>query len=237
MWGLYGWLLTKGQIVYVNAKYENPDFIAIYPEIYHGNQAGANTVVRYILNTPGVMGSPTADGGFLPGPVVFNPDDKIYVFSRIFDTFGVDDGHILFLPILNLHLFKDQKKKRTKKCVFVGKGQDRGLHPKDCIPIDRKFATDQKALASLLNECEVMYGYDPVSAMYEVARLCGCRIVLLQTKYSRDEWSKYEPGMNGISWGKDEGVPLETKGFRQHYNSLRSLFSRKLNRFIEETQK
>ena len=57
MWGLYGWLLAKGQIAYVNATYENPDFVAIYPEIYHGNPTGANTVVRYILNkTPIVTG-------------------------------------------------------------------------------------------------------------------------------------------------------------------------------------
>jgi len=33
MWGLYGALLLKGQIIHSNAKYKDSNFIAIYPEI------------------------------------------------------------------------------------------------------------------------------------------------------------------------------------------------------------
>jgi len=239
MWGLYGWLLAKGQIVYVNAKYEDRNFIAIYPEIYHGNPAGANIVVRYILNKPGVM----ANFG-TAGPTTFEKTDRIFVFSKIFDTFGVDDDHLMFLPVLNLHLFKDHGKKRTKKCVFFGKyGSVSNLkvhysHPKDCIPIDRKFATDQKALADLLNECQVMYGYDSVSAMYEVARLCGCRVVIIPDgSYTKKEFSQYEPGMNGISWDVKEKVELDVKKFRKHYIKMIKLFDRKMDRFIALTQR
>ena len=50
-WGLYGALLAKGQIVYPNAKFDDPNFVAIYPEIYNGNPAGANTVARYIMRS------------------------------------------------------------------------------------------------------------------------------------------------------------------------------------------
>ncbi|MBI4058103.1 hypothetical protein HY405_02235 [Candidatus Microgenomates bacterium] len=69
MWGLYGWLLAKGQIVNVNLKYPDPNFIAIYPEVYQGNPIGANTVVRYILQKPGMMGKGTpGTASFRPGP-------------------------------------------------------------------------------------------------------------------------------------------------------------------------
>lgn len=239
MWGLYGWLLAKGQIVYVNAKYEDKNFIAIYPEIYHGNPTGANIVVRYILNKPGVMASHGT-----PGPTDFKKSDRIFVFSKIFDTFGVDDDHLMFLPILNLHLFKDRGKKRTKKCVFFGKyGEAADMkvhfaHPLSCIKIGRKIALDQKALADLLNECEVMYGYDSVSAMYEIARLCGCRVVIIPDgTYTKKEFSQYEPGMNGISWDVKEDIPLDSVKFRKHYISMVKLFDKKMDIFISITQR
>ena len=143
----------------------------------------------------------------------------------------------MFLPILDLHTFKDKKLFRNKKCVFVGKGKDEGLHPKDCIPIDRKLAEDQDVLADLLNNCEVVYSYDPVSAMTEIARLCGCRVVMLQKTYTKSQYREYEPGLNGMSFGLDEEVPLDSEGFRDNYSLLRKRFNEKLSYFIEDTQK
>jgi hypothetical protein len=230
MYGLYGWLLTKGQIAYLNARYENSDFVAVYPEIYHGNEAGADIVVRYILAKPGEM---SMNG--IPGPTSFPEEDLIYSFSKT--VYETDGEHTLFLPILNTLLFKDQGKKRTKKAVFSGKKPNLNLHPQECIPLDRKFANDQGALADFLNECEVLYSYDHRSAMFEIARLCGCRVVIFPSDYTRDEFNEYEPGMNGISWWPEDSVPLDIKGFRRHYYWLRTEFSRKLNKFIEETQK
>lgn len=230
MYGLYGWLLAKGQIVHLNVGYDIPS-VAIYPEITHGNPANATTVVRYILNKPGVMASLG-----VAGPTTFDENDIIYVFSEMFNTFNVGIEHRLFLPILDLHTFKDQKRSRNKKAVFVGKGVDRRIHPEGCLLIDRGYAQDQQALADLLNECEVMYSYDPVSAMTEIARLCGCKVILLQDIYTKDDYRKYEPGLNGLSFSLEEDIPLDSKGFRDHYIDLRQQFSRKLDKFIEETQ-
>jgi hypothetical protein len=231
MYGLRSWLETKGQIVFMNAHIDT-DFVAVYPEIYAGNQAGAKTVVRYILNKPGVM--QVID---LPGPREFEPTDKIFVFSKLFDTFNVDDEHLMFLPILNLHIFKDLKKKRKGKCFFIGKGQQSIISPTDFI-IDRKFATNQLALAEYLNTVEVMYGYDPVSAMYDIARLCGCRVVIFPSSYSKEEFTKYElcQDFNGISWGNDEEKKLDVDSFRSLYEDMIALFSEKVDIFIELTQ-
>jgi hypothetical protein len=196
--------------------------------------------VRYILNKPGVVPALMSDGSLVTGPTEFDPTDRLYYFSRLFGE--TTDDRYLFLPILDLHTFKDQKKKRTKTACFIGKGikdneiMKKFIHPKDAILINRELAQDQQALAGLLNECEVLYCYDPVTAMTELARLCGTRIVMVNPLYTKETFSTYEPGMNGISWGKDEGVTLWTQAFRTHYESMIRKFSDDLDRFIEDTQ-
>jgi len=228
MWGLYGWLLTKGQVAYTNSTSNEPDFIAIYPEIYKGNEAGAGTVVRYLLQKPGMMALYGE-----PGPTTFAKTDRIYSFSKMY--YPTDDEHTLFLPIIDLLTFFDQKRKRTKTAYFVGKGRNPNLHPKDAIEINRETAQDQQELANLLNECQVLYSYDPVSAMTEVSRLCGCRVILYQDIYTEKEYQLYEPGMNGMGFKKDVG--LDIPEFRTSYKALQRTFSDRLDQFIISTQK
>lgn len=238
LWGLFGYLLAKGQLVVTNSKW-NTDFIGIYPEIFHGNELGAKKVIRYILNKPSVMASYGIAG---PSTQELKAtSDEIYVFSKIYDTFGVDEEHLLFLPILNLHLFKDQKRRRDKTCYFVGKGKDLGLHPKDAIRIDRSNSSDQQELADLLNTCSVMYSYENPTAMVEIARLCGCRVVFFPegaaTKFTKKQLEEdYEPGMMGVSFGLKEENQLDIKAFRERYISLIKTFEKKLDRFIVYTQ-
>lgn len=238
MYGLYGWLLAKGQLAYLNSTFPDSDFVGIYPDIYDGNDMGADIVVRYLLNTPGVMGKLNpVTGHYEPGKTEFEKEDRVYFFSKVFDTVGVPDDHILFLPILNLHIFKDQGKRRTKKAVFFGKGDfERNKHPKDCVPFDRKFAHNQQKLADFLNECYVVYMYDQVTAMTEICRLCGARIVYFPENITKDRFELYEPGANGISWGKDTGEELDSDAFRSSYVALRDAFERRLDKFIVDTQ-
>jgi hypothetical protein len=240
MYGLYGWLLAKGQIAYLNEKPLVGDFIAIYPEIQEGNPANATTVVRYILNKPGVVPAIYSDGTVKKGPTGFDETDKLYYFSRLFGE--IENDYYLFLPIANLHLFKDQHKMRRKTCFMLGKAIQypdtisKFIHPRGSFEITREFAQDQQALADMLNECHTLYCYDPVSAIMEIARLCGCRIIYIPSIYTKNEMKKYEPGLGGINWGKDEGIGLKTESFKEHYESMISLFSQKLDTFIEETQ-
>jgi hypothetical protein len=229
MWGLYAHLLTKGQVAYLNSTSDDRDnFVAIYPEIYQGNEAGASTVVRYLLNKPGRMALYGT-----PGPTAFAPTDRIYTFSKMY--YDCDDEHTLFLPILDLTTFYDQKRKRTKSAYFVGKGRDLGRHPESAVSITREFATDQQQLADVLNQCQVLYSYDPVSAMTEIARLCGCRVVLCQEEYTEEQYKLYEPGMNGMGFNKD--VKLDSGEFRTTYKALRRTFDTRLDQFILSTQK
>ena len=229
MYGLYGWLLAKGMMVFQNASFENKDFIGIYPEIVNGNPMEAKTVVRYILAPLGEMAS-----NGVPGPSSYDKSDLIYSFSKL--IYETDDEHTLFLPILNTSLFRDEgRRERPYKCVFVGKGINSHLHPEGCLEVDRNLSQDQAHLADFLNDCEVMYCYDHRTAMTEVARLCGCRVVIFPSIVSLEQYKLYEPGMDGISWGKDEGIKV-TKDFRDHYIEMKDIFSKKLDIFIEATQ-
>lgn len=232
MFALRSWLETRGQIVFLNQYPQgNKDFIAIYPEIARGNLTGAKHIVRYILNKPGAM---TSFG--TPGPTEFDPEDKLYYFSRLY---GGNDNNTMFLPVLNLNLFKvTNTGKRTKKCKLIGKGSD--LHLKETeglFEITREFSNDQGALADLLNECEILYSYDNNSAMFEISRLCGCRVVIIPSIYTKEEFSKYEPGMNGISYGLEENEPLDVETFRNHYKDMILTFEERLEAFIYETQR
>lgn len=230
MYGLYGALLARGEVAFLNATFDDPNFVAVYPEIYTGNEAGAKTVVRYILAPPGEM----SHNGY-PGPTQFDPSDILYSFSKM--IYKTDDRHTLFLPILNTYLFKDQGKKRTKTCFYVGKKHNLGLHPEDSIEVSRYTAGDQNKLADILNECQVMYCYDHRTAMTEIARLCGCRVVVIPSTVPMEEFKLYEPGMNGITWGVDgKEVKLDVAEFRRHYLEMKDIFNRKLDWFVEETQ-
>jgi len=231
-------LRKKGQHVLVNAIVENQDAIAVYPELAHGNPLQANEVVRWILSWPGFIGG---------GPTKFDKTDKIFVFSKIYNTMGVDDDHIMFLPAIDINIFHQTNfGKRTKKCKYVSKGIDLHLPELEGVEeLHKEMAVDQPALADYLNECEVLYSYDPASAIFECARLCGCRVVIIppkkytHSKYgnmTKKEFSQYEPGMNGISWGLKEHNELDAEKFMNHYIDMIMEFDRKLNKFIEITQ-
>jgi hypothetical protein len=228
MYGLYGSLLAKGQIVFLNQGLYIPS-VGIYPEIYHGNDMNADKVIRWVLQTPGRM---STNG--IPGPTVFDETDEIYAFSKVYDQWGLDDDHILFLPIIDQHTFYDQKKKRTKTAYYCARGKNLQKHPQDAIEITRAFATDQQALADLLNECQTLYIYDNITAMMEVARLCGTPIEYWGSD-SLETLQKYEPGMNGIGYHQSD-VKLDTEVFTAHYDYLKMKFDYKLDKFIDHTQ-
>lgn len=233
LYHLRSWLETRGQIVEINGP-TRKNQITIYPEIVNGNPLEGDNIVRYVLQKPGLM---TTHG--VPGPTSF-PGEKVFVFSEIYNTVGADKDHIMFLPVLNLHLFKDKKRPRKGGCVVIRRKTQKPII--DYPVITNDFIKDQRALADYLNTVEVMYFYGGSSAMHDIARLCGCRVVIIPAedkfKISKEDFTKYElcQNFNGISWGKDEKKILDSDSFRNHYINLIKLFHKKINNFIDITQ-
>lgn len=236
MYGMYGHLLARGCEVYLNCtpnSWDTKDLIAIYPEIQDGNPVGTDRIVRYVLNTPGIMRGFDDKGNMLSAPTDFT-GEMVYYFSKMFGKAKWEKQY-LFMPVINTHIFRDLKKKRTKTCFLVGKGTNKHKHPSDSIELNRKVARRQSELNEILNKCHTFYCYDNLTAMMEVARLSGCK-VKYYGKYTKAELKNYEPGLNGISFD-GEDIPLDVKGFRQYYGSLKQIFSRRFDAFIEDTQK
>ncbi len=231
MYGLYGHLLAKGEITHLNAQTDVPS-VGIYPEIYSGNDMNATKVIRWILQKPQMMATNGVTGPSTEE--IKATSDDIYVFSRVFDTIGVEEDHILFLPILNLKSFKDQDIKRTKTCYIVGKGINQKKHPENSIELTRELAQDQDALSHILNKSTTLYCYDSLTAMMEIARLCGCK-VQYYGDLTPQELALYETGLNGIGY-QNEKTTLAVDTFRKHYIGMIKTFEERLGTFIERTQ-
>src|SRR5258706_9916148 len=98
----------------VNPDWETPyaeaplsgDWTAVYPEIVHGNPWGAPHVVRWVLNTPGLLG----------GDATYDPSETVVTFSRLFI-----DEPVLMLPTIELDIYRDEHIERTLPVYYVGK--------------------------------------------------------------------------------------------------------------------
>jgi len=83
----------------------------------------------------------------------------------------------------------------------------------------------------------VLYCYDNITAMTELARLCGCPVVLVPNgEYTEEKYREHEMGMEGLGWGKIP-EPFGSNKFMERYKNLKEVFYDKLNNFIEITQK
>lgn len=206
-----------------------PDSIGVYPEITWGNPMNTKTVVRWVLNTPGK----------LRGPTEYPSTDLIFPFSELFNSMNLPNERVLFFPILDTDLFRDEGKERDKVAYYVGKGWRFSFYEEtsqDSIEISRNHTLDQTVLKDLLNTCKVMYSYDNITAMTEIARLCGCPAVIVPNgEFTKEQYDKHEFGWNGLGWGKNPNY-FNSAEFRQTYLSVREDFYKRLDYFIEVTQ-
>ena len=172
--------------------------IVIYPEIISGNPHHFRYVMRWILNTPGVLG----------GDGIFGDNDLIYKFSNYFSV--ADESKVKGeLRAFNLQLdkFIDYgMHKPGKTCYIVRKGTDKTLdqHPADAICLDNyENEGGIDYLVKVFNECERFISYDHATFIACQAVLCGCEaIVIPDGKTSAEEWRASAPtNMYGIAYG------------------------------------
>ena len=248
-------LQKRGQVVYINTPIQNkkwpvvhvswPDAlsntIAIYPEIVHGNPFNAKTVVRYLLNIPGACSMNTADS--------YGKDDILYTYSHLFNTkLELPEDRVMLCPHIDTKVFRNKKLTRSGRLVYRGKGKqlDKTLLAK--VPSlggkeDFRGDDGQSRLSEALNRCELLYCYDMATAMTEIARLCGCPVVIIpDNSYTWQEYRKFEFWVSGgLGFGLIE-TPLARLTINSNqmfldYVAAEEDFQRKLTEFIEITQK
>jgi hypothetical protein len=209
--------------------------IAVYPEVFGGNVFGCGTIVRYLLNVPGMFG----------GPKGFSREDIQFAFSNFFNRkIGLPSSRILTVPYLDLNQFYDKKMERVGPLYYRGKGQAPHCTPVPYLGtgLDYRGEHGQNALREILNQCTVLYSYDCISAMNEIARLCGCPVVLIPDDYwtledckSLDTWNS-----GGIGFGLEEEEKAKStinpEKLRETYDWFETIFQLQLDNFIRVTQ-
>lgn len=172
----------------------------IYPEIISGNPLNGKNVIRWILNTPGVIG----------GDGIYEDRDLIFKFT---DYFHVDKKYkvsgLLTAFENNLDFWVDQGLSREGTCYMVKKGSHRKLdqHPKDALQIDGwEYRGGNELLLQIFNKYEYFICYDPCTYTNVIASLCGCiPIVIPEENKSIEDWYSEIPLYRyGIAYGFDD---------------------------------
>ena len=181
-------LHKRGLAVYTNAVTQNPKWdrlpvitkmegecIAVYPEIVSDNPFGCGTIVRYLLNKPGFWGN-----------VNYFDTDILFVYS---DWWNEEIG--VNLPperVMNLNAiiedeWHDLGLPRDIDLWYKGKGIGPfDQHPQGTLflPRDCPAGYDQHEwMRGLLGRCRTLYSYDNVTALADIATLCGCEVVYI----------------------------------------------------------
>lgn len=215
-----------------SAQFAKYGAIAIYPEVTHGNPFGCSTVVRWILYS----------AGFFGGPASYPPKDLIYPYSEIYNEWKLPPERILHVPFIDTDIYFDPGcSNRSGVCFYVGKdfGTPRIPETSGSLEITKTFPDDPRDLAKIFQTSELFICYDNATALVDNARLCGCPVIVVPGRFSRDQL-KYDLGWNGIGWGMEElkaAKELDSSTIRVNYQRLLERSRSQIDLFIRQTQR
>lgn len=196
------------------------DCIGVYPEIVADNPAEYFHVVRWKLNK-----------------AVLPDDGLTYAWAS-----GMGEDRLLTVDIIEKDLFTPWTGDRHGVAYWVGKGQlDPNVLPANAIEIGRHNFQSRELLAERLKTAEYVISFDPFTAVNLEAVLCGTPVVI---HAPNNQWSQQEVLEQGwlrfgIAWNMDELTRAQADVHLafDHYELLRQEFSRRIDRFVDDTQK
>jgi hypothetical protein len=142
-----------------------PEAIVVYPEVVCGNPMNGKTVVRWVLNFPGLLG----------GDKEYDPKEIIFTYLPRF----FPGAKILTVPIVE-DFYRDEGLPRSGSYFWVGKGVDVPLIPEtEGLEDITCWELNRKELAKFLNEIGTLYIYDDATMLTVEARRCGCKVILI----------------------------------------------------------
>jgi hypothetical protein len=154
--------------------------ITIYPEIVSGNPLNAKNVVRYFLNSDGVITGKKSN---------YQLGDYCLGFSKVYFE---NPNAILFKPVIS-PIFNEVNSKpwkdRNLNLTYFGKG------PKyvTCFRIDGSvvlpgdWPKSKAELALLLQNTQYLYCWDNQTGVITDAIYCGAKVVLLQFSQANEK--------------------------------------------------
>lgn len=221
-------LRKRGCSVRAN-RVNDPEAIAIYPEIVRDNPFNSKRRVRWLLNE-----------------AVFT-DEICYAWER-----EMGDFPLLTVNIVEMSLWKRARKKTKNVAFYVGKGTlNSRVIPDGAIEITRTNFPKRRKLAKLIASLDHLISFDPFSAINIEATVAGTPVLLQfpdkqwlptgtqvgqpwsRERLERQGWLKY-----GIAYRQDElALARETVGLqRDYFAGFVKEFDERINSFIAETQ-
>lgn len=175
--------------------------IVVYPEIICGNPLNGKHIVRWALNTPGLLG----------GDGVYGDKDMVFLFWDYFTYWRKE----LILGELRMFttdydVFFDMKRPRSGQCHAIRKGHSKPLnqHVSNSVLID---TLPKRQLQEVFNNKEICISYDHVTYLSVQAALCGCiSVVIPDGVNDKETWKAKLPhckygiayGFEDIEWAK-----------------------------------
>jgi len=175
--------------------------IVVYPETIVGNPLSARTVVRYLLNFPGLL------GGARRYPV----KEMIFGYSKTLAEAGGAPDQVLFIPASDTTVFTPPTEPRERRgsCFSAMKyRKEHGGTPlpvtADAVEITREEpdSPEPAAIAELFRRSEVFYTYENTALALEAA-LCLCPTVFLPNPWLTEVIAVNEMGWDGFAWGAE----------------------------------
>ena len=153
--------------------------IVVYPETIFGNLLGARTVVRYVLNFPGLLG----------GDNTYPATDIIFGYSQTLAAAAGVPGQVLFIPASDATIFTPPgftfpgPGERRGSCFWAAKYQK--VHKAELLPVtadsleitrERPDSPQPHEIAEIFRRSEIFYAYENTALALEAA-LCLCPTV------------------------------------------------------------
>ena len=157
------------------------DSIVVYPEIVPGNPLEAEKIVRWTLNTPGVLGGD-----------IFYPDEEMVfvagsqqlatVSKSVSKPLGPE--RVLSVGIIDpKYIYPDPAIEKTLDCVFTYKGEAiRTRYPllnEASLQRIEDITPTMASLGDVLRRTRTLYSYDHKSTILKEAAICGCRVLVV----------------------------------------------------------
>lgn len=211
--------------------------IVVYPEIVSGNPRRAKSVVRYVLNVPGLIG----------GDKTFAETELVYAYGRNLLPPNAPPGHVLFFPSVDSSLFnnRDNPLDSQRQGILVYPGRHLNAlkeHPELAhgTVITSTWPASRAELAALMRRSEMLYCFESTAIALE-AVLCGCPAVVLPSPlFDGNAISSAELGREGMAFSdapEEIDYARRTVGQMQAtYQRLEEEFWVKLQQFIRDSQ-
>ena len=255
------WLNRSGYPAYIwsggvqNRSFTNPDLltpqvtqeviehyqkvertpIVLYPEVVPGNPLGAECVVRFLGNYPGLLGG---DSEFPASELVFGYTDALC--ASVPDATGR-----LFIPVVDTRMYcpGDGCVVRRGACFYAAKYRLAGFEPFG-LPYEAReiFRNPEEAqtpseIVEIFRSSEVFYAFEDTALILE-ALLCGCPVLIMRSQFFQQPLGLSFLGSHGICF--DEADLPQAKAslpdFRAAFDSKVRLFADDLRGFVEKSQ-